>query len=440
MRYDLRLCAKVALALICFIWACGPTVQDISSDDSSDDEPAAGAGGEDESGGASANGGRGSGGKAGAGGSGGVGGEATAGGGGKGAVAGETGTGGSAGNGGVGGTGGAAGQPAGGQASGGVGGTAGAAGQAAGGQAAGGVGGTGGSNTAGNMGNAGAGGAAAPLTIPVVLKGRERILWVGNSFSEFFGPVSSAVNALLKAATPSIADVTFVEKGKGMGILQEYYEWTSLGVLDAIEKGDFDYVVIQSWEDAISRSGPEVWENGEKNPNYAAAYETVQANFVKYVGLFKKAIESAGAKMILYQPHVSNWDWEAQYPKSQMSHAKARDAYPDLIVFSTLSAWDQVRKDYPTSMYRCAGDADRTVANPDFISLLYSDCGHQNGMGMALDAFTLYSLFTGGRSAEGLVPVWPGDIGKARWDVDRLPYLAKVGHMAAQKAMGTASP
>ena len=234
------------------------------------------------------------------------------------------------------------------------------------------------------------------------LKSGDKVLWIGNSYSGFYGPTYDAVNALLKASSPAIENVTFGNKGKGMGIVLEYATWNSLGVIDEIRKGGWSYVVIQSWEDVCYRWGSETLENGTSNPNVVGGRDEaarVKAREVLLANLkiLDAEIKKVGAKTLLFEPHPSTWDYVAVYTSSQKTYS---EILPNLncVYAPVLYAWDKVRIDYPTSRYECSGP------NSDgFIKMLYSDCGHQNWNGTALDAYTFYTMFTG-KSAVGLNP------------------------------------
>lgn len=262
------------------------------------------------------------------------------------------------------------------------------------------------------------------------LSGGERVLWIGNSLSGFFGPITECIQALLEASEPPIEDVHFYQMGKGMGIVKEYYTWSSLWCLDTIRNGNWDYIVLQTWEDVAYRKDAEWPEEGGDQLDYVG-YPECQDTLVKYTGLFKEEAEKIGAQLLMYQPNVKAWAWVEQFEKSVEAHDRI---VHELGVFNApiIMAWDSVDQDYPSPQYECSDKGPED----EFIPMMFNDCTHQNGNGMALAAYTWYTIFTG-KSAEGLNPVWPDNIRDGRYDEDKQDYFAAVAYAVGTRAISS---
>jgi len=142
---------------------------------------------------------------------------------------------------------------------------------------------------------------ATPKPVTPLVNG-DKVLFIGNSFSDWFGPLPSAIQAII-AASCSGLDVDFTIKVKGMGILKEYATWSSLGMVDEIRKGGWKYVVIQGWEDAISRKDSQTDEGGNPISDYLG-WPACQDTMLKYLRVLDGEVTGVGATTILYEPHV----------------------------------------------------------------------------------------------------------------------------------------
>ncbi|MCX6971068.1 MAG: fibronectin type III domain-containing protein [Verrucomicrobia bacterium] len=230
-------------------------------------------------------------------------------------------------------------------------------------------------------------GQAEPQTI-APLKSGDKVLFIGNSFTEWSGPLPAAIQSLIKVSGSDL-DVTFASKVKGMGILKEYATWDSIGAMAAIREGGWTYVVIQGWSDAIDRKDSETNEDGTRNPDYLG-YPENQQIMLRYFKLLDAEVKKVGAKTILYEPHVGSHLWDAHMTKSAETYSILKNEV-SCFHAPVIKAWDTVIKRHP-------GDA---------ASLLFApDGGHQNPDGMALDAMTFYTIFTG-MSPATLKPEFP---------------------------------
>lgn len=229
------------------------------------------------------------------------------------------------------------------------------------------------------------------------LKGGERILWIGNSYSEFSGPVTDDISAIYKVANPDFIPIKFSRVSKGCAILKEFVVWGTVaggtGALDSIREGNWDYVVFQTWEDAVSQ--------GEVSTTFMGCggapgdYPANQDTLLKYLKVLDGEAKAVGAKDMVYAPHVATWTYLDEYQKSMECYAKDIPQVNNIFFAPVLTVWDSVKHDYPPTVYACPGTGDGIFA------LLYGDCGHQNATGMALDAFTWYTILSGGYSAVG---------------------------------------
>ncbi|MDD6210951.1 MAG: T9SS type A sorting domain-containing protein [Bacteroidales bacterium] len=241
-------------------------------------------------------------------------------------------------------------------------------------------------------------GQALPQQITPLQNG-DKVLFIGNSFSDWHGPLPSAIQSIIKASGSNLK-VDFTFKVKGMGILKEYATWESLGIMNEIKKGGWKYVVIQGWMDAIDRKDSETLEDGSLNPNDAMGWPACQDTMLKYLKVMDDEIVKVGAKTILYEPHVGCLNFTEEFNKSHQTYAKLKDAV-SVFYAPILNGWEEFRKLYPTQKYECPNEN-----STGFIKYLYGDCGHQNSNGLAFDAMIFYTLFTQ-RSAATLNPQFP---------------------------------
>lgn len=235
---------------------------------------------------------------------------------------------------------------------------------------------------------------AAPLPVEPLQDG-DSVLFIGNSFSDWSGPLPNVIQKLITASGSGL-DVHFTIKVKGMGILKEYATWSSLGMIDEIQKGGWKYVVIQGWEDAISRKDAQQTEGGTPITDYIG-WPACQDTMLKYLQVLDAEVRAVGATTILYEPHVGASGYLTNLDRSNQTYAMLQSQV-DCFHAPVIMAWDSLRYRYPTDEYICGGSPG------SFIDLFYADCGHQNADGMLLDAMTFYGIFTH-RSTSTLEPV-----------------------------------
>jgi chitodextrinase len=232
------------------------------------------------------------------------------------------------------------------------------------------------------------------------LQNGDKVLFIGNSFTEWSGPLPGVIQALIKASGSGL-NVTFDMKVKGLGIFKEYATWNSLGMVAKIREGGYKYVVLQGWYDAINTKDSGTLEDGTPNPLSNVGYPQCQDTMLKYFKILDQEIKNIGATTILYEPHVAAPSYISDEAISHGTYAKLKH---DVSCFHApiIWAWDSVQVRYPTTNYACANHTSGS-----FIDLLYNpnDCGHQSGDGIILDGMTFYAIFTQ-RSAETLKPVF----------------------------------
>ena len=224
--------------------------------------------------------------------------------------------------------------------------------------------------------------AQKPPQVVTPLQNSDKILFIGNSFTEQGGGLPSTLQAIIKSDGTGF-NITLAQKIKGMGTLKEYVTMEELGMMDEIKKGGWKYVVIQGWEDAISIYG----------------YPACQDTMLKYLKILDNEVVKVGAQTILYEPHVGANTYKDSKTKSNATYAKLKN---EVSVFHApvINAWDTVHNNYPPTNYACPPNGD------GFIKFMYADCGHQSNTGMTLDALTFYTILTQ-RSGETLNPNLP---------------------------------
>jgi len=237
----------------------------------------------------------------------------------------------------------------------------------------------------------------APALPVTPLQNGDKVLFIGNSFTEWNGPLVNMIQAVIKSSGSNL-NVSLTEMVKGMGILKEYATWNSLGMMAAIKQGGWKYVVIQGWEDATKRKDSQSTESGVIINDYMG-WPQCQDTMLTYLKVLDAEVRKIGAVTILYEPHVNSNDFINEKDKSNQTYAKLKYNF-SCFYAPTILAWDSLRVKYPAAVTTCGN------ASPgSFIEKLYSDCGHQNSNGMALDAMTFYTIFTQ-RSASTLKPVF----------------------------------
>jgi chitodextrinase len=267
-------------------------------------------------------------------------------------------------------------------------------------------------------------GQASPQSISP-LKNGDKVLFIGNSLTEWSGPLPSALQALIRVSGSNI-EVTFASKVKGMGILKEYATWKSIGAMAEIQKGGWTYVVIQGWTDAIDRKDGETNEDGTRNADYLG-YPECQQVMLRYFKILDAEVKKVGAKTILYEPHVGFRNRTADMAISAETYSLLKK---EVSCFHApiINAWEEIITRHPD----------------EALTLLYApDGGHQNTNGMALDALTFYTIFTG-MSAATLKPNFPATMSKPQFyeEFAEIAYRTGKEILAANKSaiVDTQSP
>jgi len=236
------------------------------------------------------------------------------------------------------------------------------------------------------------------------LQDGDKVLFIGNSYTDWSGPLPNAIKSIIKASGSNL-NVHFQFMGKGMGILKEYATWNSLHIVDTIRKGGWKYVVIQGWNDAFDIKNNCTLENGNPNPLPCIGFPANRDTMLKYLRVLDSEIRKIGAKTILFEPQASTWDYPTFRPVVKQTYSILKDSV-SVFYAPIVNSWDTVRAYYPPISYACPNGSYN-----GFISMLYADCGHQNPNGVALNAMTFYTILTG-RSAFGLNPEFPSKMTK----------------------------
>lgn len=259
------------------------------------------------------------------------------------------------------------------------------------------------------------------------LRGGERMLWIGDSYVGFFGPVFTATNEIYKVADPTFIPINNVDAGKGCGRMKEYVIWGDVpngtGGMDKIRSGNWKYVFVQPENDAV-----DVYDVAEEFMGCGGpkSYPKNQDTLIKYYKIMDAEVKKVKAQLILWGSHYGSAAYNYETPKAKECYAKLLKQHPVSFFIPSYLAWDSVKTDFPVKNYVCPGQgAD------GFIKMLYSDCGHQNGNGMAMDAFTLYTIYTGGLSGVGLNPKFPSPMENP----ELRDYLAGVGCNTGRKIL-----
>jgi hypothetical protein len=125
---------------------------------------------------------------------------------------------------------------------------------------------------------------------------------------------------------------------------------------------------------------------------------------------------------MLYSPHLLPTNYADNLAKVVECNERLMGEADVPYYVPVFRAWDSVLTDYPPDKWACPQqDAGGGV------EMFYSDCQHQNPTGMALDAFTWYTVLTGGASAVGLQPRLPSGGVRQEPDTSLFNYLAGVG-------------
>ena len=182
-----------------------------------------------------------------------------------------------------------------------------------------------------------------------------RILFIGNSYT-YYNSTPELVKALIRENFPEQVVETQLISGGGMTLADH---WQEESTLEAIRKGEWDFVVLQEQ----SKLGMGVMID---NNMYFGQTE----QFFEHSRKFDREIKEAGAKTVL----LMTWSARGQ-PKEQaiLTHAYTSIAKElEAIVAPVGLIWDKVR------------------TNPK-IDLYADDGGHPSSVGSYLVAVTLYA-------------------------------------------------
>ncbi len=257
------------------------------------------------------------------------------------------------------------------------------------------------------------------------LQNGDKVLFIGNSFTEWNGPLPEFIQQIIKASGSNLS-VTFTLKTKGEGILKEYATWSKLGMIDEIRKGGWKYVVIQGWRDSqgwVSGYSDEAGNTLPNNVSWPASQDTM----LKYFKVLDKEVRAVGATSILYAPHISILGWaNNDYPYANITYNRLKDSV-SCFYAPVVNSWDTIRNRYPSTI-PITGCGIGSYGS--FAQFMYNDCGHQNQNGIALDAATFYSIFTR-KSAETLKPQFQ----LLMQNPDKYEEFAKIGYMVGKSIL-----
>ncbi len=260
------------------------------------------------------------------------------------------------------------------------------------------------------------------------LRGGERMLWIADSYVGFYGPLYDCVNEIYKLADPNFVPIYNGDAGKGCGRMKEYVVWGAVdggtGAITKIRNEKWNYVFVQPENDAVDVYDMAPDFMGCGGPT---GYPKNQDTLIKYYKILDAEVKKAKSTLILWGSHYGSYNYVYETAKAKECYAKLLKQYSVPYFIPSYLSWDSVRTDYPAKNYACPPDGD------GFIKLLYTDCGHQNGNGMALDAFTLYTIYSGGLSGAGLKPNFPTPLRNPELS----DYFAGVGCKIGRKILLT---
>jgi hypothetical protein len=223
-----------------------------------------------------------------------------------------------------------------------------------------------------------------------LVDGDQRILWIGNSYSDWCGPIGVCLGQMFAAATPPVENVQIAHRIKGMGILKEYYQGIEMtpSAVVTIRQGNWDYVVLQGWEDAYKRKDSELI-----TADYVG-WPAAQDTFVRYANLFDDEAAAVGAQLILFFPHMGTTMYDnSNYQKAWSTYSRVAEE-TGAFIMPGVEAFDSIHTVYPDDLVPLVyGGPDPSNNN-----------GHQNSNGMALNTYFCYTILTGGRSPVGINP------------------------------------
>ncbi len=257
------------------------------------------------------------------------------------------------------------------------------------------------------------------------LKDGDRILWVGNSLSDWNGPMGKCLTAIFAAQKDPInVEITTIIKGSTG--LDKFATDASLGVVNAIRTGNYDLFVMQTSNDA--------WDTGSFNLD----------DTVRYAKQLSSEADRVGSETAVFFPHLWSWTWDCAYPDMTntdcqwpgkdgeympvaiATHQRIADETGAMIMPAGI-AWEEGALRYATEH---GGNFDA------FVGALYHDKIHQNANGMILNAFVCYTMLSGGKSPVGLRPQWPNAIANSdKYRPDLQDYLAEIAYKVGMEAL-----
>lgn len=198
---------------------------------------------------------------------------------------------------------------------------------------------------------------------PPIVGGGEKILWIGNSFTEWAGGLDSYVKAALAAGEPS-RQVYMNTSIMGATELIEIYNNGS--AVAEIRRGNYDVVVLQ----------------GFNNPHNVESAD--RETFVEAVRNFDAVIKETGAQTVLFM----TWPYQ--------THAETPFLYTTIASVISQS-YLIVGEEVGAPVVPCGWVWNSLFRAPppgQDKFFLYADVIHQNQTGAYLNALAFYSILT----------------------------------------------
>jgi hypothetical protein len=200
----------------------------------------------------------------------------------------------------------------------------------------------------------------------IPLKGGEKILFIGNSFTELQGGLDEYVKRACAAGTPSVT----ISSARHIAWAQELtYTYSSTDAVQKIRTGGYDIVVLQGFNNAQD------WPVGSK------------AQFFQAVRDFDKVIKESGARTVLFMHWAANptagWNPPAKYEADTKALAENYTTIGNEIgapVVPCGLVWHDLTTNPP-----------KTGLAKDY---LYADDIHQNALGCGVNSFVFYAMLT----------------------------------------------
>ncbi len=199
-----------------------------------------------------------------------------------------------------------------------------------------------------------------------------RVLFIGNSYTYYNGGLGTIVQQMAMSVKDG-RKMEFVEVTKGGQTLEGH--WNDGKALAAIQKGNWDYVVLQE---------------------HSMRPLTDTEKMYQYAKLFNAEIQKVGAKTLFYETWARKNKPETQTGLCKAYETLAHDL--NALVAPAGRAWEATLK-----------------AKPDFV-LHVKDLSHPTPAGSYLNACVIYSTIFG-RSPEGLPKSIRNAAGKVLMDL-----------------------